>query len=568
MDYNVRLRVVSVNGCERISAPETITVFPGPRSGFMSLNYSPFGDNCSPVSVDFTADSQTQALNPSDYQWTIRDDTTVLVQENTGTTPSFTYNFINNSQSIKDYAVTLRAVLPSACYGDSTLKVRISPVPSSDFVFDTLMSDCQRMIFNMSAVQKGLAEYSWEISINSLPLFSSTTVGDNFDYEVPSGAVDQVVVITLITRNLANCSSTETTRTVTVPRYNNMNTSFTATPAMQTLPNSTVTITNTTNTGPWTYFWDFGDSTTSMSAAVTSHTYATFGTYTIKLTVSDGVCTEEQRTTVQINPIPPVLDFEFFPPSGCAPLEVSFNNLSMYADPATYYWEFGANQGTSRAINPTYTYYEPGIYSVTLSATNITGDTSEITKHMIIEVFDRPDAQFNVKPRVVYIPGGRLFTNNQSFGASTYFWDFGDGGTSTDFEPEHEYASVGIFTITLTATNALGCVDTTRLEAAVQVDQGGQLLIPNAFSPNLGGPGGDIQGNDIFLPLMRGVTEFKMMVFNRWGEMLFETNSQESGWDGYYKGKLCQQDVYVYKITAKYASGEMETKVGDIHLIR
>jgi gliding motility-associated-like protein len=67
---------------------------------------------------------------------------------------------------------------------------------------------------------------------------------------------------------------------------------------------------------------------------------------------------------------------------------------------------------------------------------------------------------------------------------------------------------------------------------------------------------------------MRGVTEFHMMVFNRWGELLFESNSADTGWDGYYEGKLCQQDVYVYKIVAKYESGDTVTRVGDIHLIR
>ena len=568
IDYQYRLRVVTVDDCERTSAPVTITVFPGPISGFVSLNYSPFGDNCSPVSVDFTVDAQTQALNPSDYQWTIADGVTVVDQISTGTTPSFTYNFVNPTQTVKDFAVTLRAVLPSACYGDSTRTIRVNPIPSSAFTIDTLLFDCERMQFHFDATQKGLDEYSWAITVNGLPLFSSITVGDNFDYEVASAAVDQNLVITLTTTNLVNCASALTSHNVTVPRYNNMNASFTATPLIQTLPNATVTITNTTNAGAWTYLWDFGDGSTSTNANVGSHTYATFGTYTISLIVTDGICTEHQETTVQINPIPPILDFSYDPPSGCAPHTVEFTNLSQFADPTTYFWNFGENEGSSRAINPSYTYYEPGVYTVSLSATNVTGDTSRISKQFIIEVFDRPEAMFNVKPRLIYIPGGKLSTNNQSFGASSYVWDFGDGTTSTEVEPVREYTKEGIYTIILEASNSHGCIDTARLDAGVRVDQGGQLLIPNAFSPSLSGPGGSIQGNDIFIPLMRGVAEFKMQVFDRWGEMLFETNNAETGWDGYYKGRLCQQDVYVYKITAKYANGDLVTKVGDIHLIR
>jgi gliding motility-associated-like protein len=67
---------------------------------------------------------------------------------------------------------------------------------------------------------------------------------------------------------------------------------------------------------------------------------------------------------------------------------------------------------------------------------------------------------------------------------------------------------------------------------------------------------------------MRGVSEFHMTVFDRWGELLFETHSNTVGWDGYYKGKLCPQDVYIYKIVAKYENGQTVTKAGDIHLIR
>jgi gliding motility-associated-like protein len=107
-----------------------------------------------------------------------------------------------------------------------------------------------------------------------------------------------------------------------------------------------------------------------------------------------------------------------------------------------------------------------------------------------------------------------------------------------------------------------------KLDAAVQVLRGGQLLIPNAFSPNLSGPGNENGQNDVFLPLMRGVQEFQMLVFNRWGELLYETKDPAQGWNGYFKGQLCPQDVYVYKIQAKFADGETITRVGDINLLR
>ncbi|HEY9047993.1 MAG TPA: PKD domain-containing protein [Ohtaekwangia sp.] len=568
--YTVRLRVITTHDCETISAPRTITVYPGPRSGFIPLNYSPFNNNCSPVSVNFAVDGETQSLNPSDYIWTISDAAGQIDQISTGTTPTFSYIFNNTSTTIRDFTVDLRAVLPSGCYGDSSRVIRVNPIPPSDFTIDTVVYDCEKVILNLDATQKGLLEYAWSISINGSVMYTSTTDGDNFDYQVlRSSTVDQTVAVTLKTTNLTNCESAATIHSVVVPKTNAINASFTATPMTQTLPASTVTITNNTTPGPWDYRWDFGDGTTSTSANPGSHTYATYGTYTISLTVRDNDCEESQVVTVQINPIPPVLDFDYFPPAGCSPLTVNFVNKSQYADPASYHWEFGVNQGTSRAINPSYTYYEPGIYSVTLSATNALGDTVSITKSMIIEVYESPTAQFSVYPHVLSIPGDLLYTNNKSFNATSFLWNFGDSTTSTEFEPQHAYKEEGTYDITLIAYNSSGCSDTVTVASAVLTNKSGQLKIPNAFTPNLSGPGStNAMANEIFIPLMRGVTKFQMLVFNRWGELLFESTNPDSGWDGYYKGVLCQQDVYIYKITVEYDDGKKFTRTGDVSLIR
>ena len=433
IDYQVRLRVVTVNNCERISAPITITVFPGPRSGFSSLNYSPFNDNCSPVNVSFSVDAQTQALGPTDYTWTVRYGNNTIDQVSTGTTPAFTYRFVNDTQALKDFLITLRASLPSGCFGDSTKIIRVSPVPLSQFTIDTLLYDCQRMRLHLNATQKGLQEYEWSISSNGTILMNAATSGDNFNYDiVRSVSVDQDIQIKLITKNFANCKS-ETTKSLVVRRTDTINAGFNATPTEQTLPNSTVVITNTTNAGPWQYHWDFGDGTSSTDPAITSYTYSDFGTYTITLSVSNYDCVEKRTTTIRINPTPPILDFEYDPASGCVPLTVNFNNLSKYADPSTYFWEFGVNEGSSKATHPSYTYYEPGVYSVTLSARNAVGEPSQVTKHFIIEVYEKPRAQFELKPREIQFPGGKIYTDNQSIGATGYWWDFGDGYNSSQF---------------------------------------------------------------------------------------------------------------------------------------
>lgn len=567
--FLVRLRVVTVNGCEQVSSPETITVYPAPRAGFVSMNYSPFESNCSPVSVTFDVDAATQSMNPTEFIWTVADADGLLAQQSTGTTPAYNFEFVNTTQAIKDYSVTLHATLPSGCSGDSTRVIRVNPVPVSGFTMDPVLVTCERVTLHINAARKGLMEYAWTVRSNGVVLLSSTAMGDAFNYEVTRAAViDQDIEVTLVTRNFANCVSTPTTENIVVGPQEDINAAFIATPLSQKFPDATVTLTNQTQTGNWNYLWDFGDGTTSTDPDVGTHTYATWGTYTITLSVYGAYCEEHRSMTIEILPPAAILDFSYDPPSGCAPLTVNFTNHSQLADPSTYVWDFGDGEPVSHAVNPSHVYYHPGVYTVTLSATDFAGDPAEVVKQFIIEVFETPIARFNVKPSQVPFPGGKLYTDNQSFGATGFVWDFGDGTTSTLFEPEHIYETEGVFTITLTASNAEGCVDTRVLEAGARTVRTGRMLVPNAFSPNLFGPGNSDGQNDVFRPILQGVTEFQMLVFNRWGQLLFETKDPLQGWDGYYQGKLCQQDVYVYKIIATYSDGQQVVQVGDIHLMR
>jgi gliding motility-associated-like protein len=557
----VRLHVYTVHGCETISSPVTITIFPGTASGFIEANYSPFNDNCSPQSVTFNVDAQTQSLNPSNYNWTVSNANGIVSSSSTGTTPSFTFNFTNITQSIEDFSVKLTTSLSSGCFGDSVRTIRISPIPISMFTIDTLQFGCQVVVVNLIATQPGLPFYHWVVNENGSVVSDVSGSANQFQYSFNRVSSDINVQLSLDTRNLANCSSAVTSSSIVVSELNNITASFTVSPSSQIFPSSTVTITNTSTPGPWNYLWNFGDGTTSTDPGVSGHTYSTDSVYTISLTVSNSVCTQTQTQQVTILPRPPLVDFSYVPGSGCQPLTVQFTNLTQFADPSTYMWNFG-DGGTSKAPNPAYTYFNTGTYSVSLTASNSAGQTITVTKSSIIDVYVTPVASFKVTPPVVYIPGGILYTANLSTGATSFLWDFGDGGTSTDFRPEHVYKTDGTFTITLTVTNESGCSDSSRLINAVTAKNANQVLIPNAFTP------GNDSKNDVFLPLMRGVTQFEMLIFNRWGQLLFETHDQSTGWDGYYKGRLCEQDVYMYKLSVLLDNGETLVRVGDVNLIR
>ncbi|EMS31737.1 CHU large protein [Mariniradius saccharolyticus AK6] len=138
-------------------------------------------------------------------------------------------------------------------------------------------------------------------------------------------------------------------------------------------------------------------------------------------------------------------------------------------------------------------------------------------------------------------------------------WDFGDGNTSTDQNPVHTYKKPGVYIITLKTFDALGCSSESSL--VVEVLASYRILVPDAFTPNGDGL------NDYFMPKMRGIDEFEMLIFNKWGELIYTTTSKEIGWDGTLNGKLSPNGNYVYKLVFKAMDGEKGSQTGVFTLV-
>ena len=104
-----------------------------------------------------------------------------------------------------------------------------------------------------------------------------------------------------------------------------------------------------------------------------------------------------------------------------------------------------------------------------------------------------------------------------------------------------------------------------------QVKTNAQILFPNAFTPDGNSGGGYNPGsldNNIFFPYTAGVVGFRVQIFDRWGELIFESNDLNVGWDGYYRGKLCPSDVYIWKARLELNNGQIINKAGDVTLLR
>ena len=208
------------------------------------------------------------------------------------------------------------------------------------------------------------------------------------------------------------------------------------------------------------YLWDFGDGATS-TAANPNHTYTTPGVYSVTLIATDGACADTLVRNGLVRVIGGTADFTVDVNDGCAPLPVRFTDAStpfLGTSIVSWSWQFG-DGGVAFSPNPTYTYSNPGSYDVTLTILDSEGCVARITKqHFINPTF--PAANF-ITTDTVACPGAFISFTNLSVGHGlSYLWQFGDGTTATAPNPTHLYPGNGTYTVSLTVTDANGCVDT------------------------------------------------------------------------------------------------------------
>lgn len=322
------------------------------------------------------------------------------------------------------------------------------------------------------------------------------------------------------------------------------------------------------NPGPVSVVWNNG-----LPSGPGAHLVTPFQptTYIATVTNSCGTIIRDS-VTVNFNPQPTI---SFLPDTTdiCAPNSIQFTDASITGninDPIeSWLWTFGDGT-TSNLQNPSHQYSAPGTYNVSLMVSTPGGCTSNNGGSPVtIHAYPYPVAGFTINSTTLSLPTDPLICTNTSSGAQTYQWTFGDGGTSTAINPQYSYSTVGIYQVQLIATNQFGCTDSVSREVTTDAD----VAFPNVFSPNPSGPGGGVYNindltNDVFFPFTAGVSEYKLQIFNRWGELIFESTDINVGWDGYYRGKICPQDVYVWKAFLKLNNGKIYNKTGDVTLLQ
>jgi len=248
---------------------------------------------------------------------------------------------------------------------------------------------------------------------------------------------------------------------ITVP-----DTAFSATPTMGSMP-LTVSFTDQSTGSPTSWKWTFGDGSDYSTEKNPVHTYNKPGRYNITLTASNANGNNALTRTgyIAVSGVldAPVSKFSASPTSGSMPLKVRFTDQST-GSPVSWRWAFGDGSNYSTDKNPVHTYNKSGRYNVALTASNANGSNT-LTKSgyiVVSNVLNGPVANFSASPISGKAPLKVSFTDQSTGSPDAWKWTFGDGGNSTEQNPVHTYNKSGLYSVTLTASNANGNNELTK----------------------------------------------------------------------------------------------------------
>lgn len=434
--FNVSLIVTNTGGCTD-TVTKTVTVHPTPVAN-ASISTS---TGCSPLTVTFTNNS----VNANTYQWIFGDGNT-----STSSNPVHTYTTAGS------FNVSLIATTSQGCTDtfNFATPVVVNQTPVANFT-RTPVTSCSpaTVIFNSTSGQLNNPVYHWDFANGQ----TGNAQSDTITYTAG------LYYVSLVVTNTGGCSDTSV-KSVVVNQTPTAAASISVTQGC-----SPVTVSFTNNSlNATSYIWNFGNGATS-TASDPVYTYTTPGVYPVVLTATSAAgCVDSVLLPLPISVYEnPVAAFTSNPASGCAPLNVSFQNNSTGLVNPVYDWDFGNGQ-TSTAANPSMNFDTAGVYAVTLIVSNTGGCSDTIVKN--ITVYGMATAAATVSDTTGCTPFAVTFTNN-SVNATAYSWNFGDGSTSSGTNPVHTYTTAGNYNVTLIASNVNGCNDTIVLPFTIHVNQ-------------------------------------------------------------------------------------------------
>lgn len=524
--FDVKLVAISNNGCED-SLIVPITINARPIADFT------FTDNCENVDAVFTNTSTSPDGGVlSDFTWDFGDGSPTV----TLVSPTHDY------ATLGDYVVTLDVVSDSGCTNSVSYTITQFSIPSADFsVADVCMGD-DAVFSDLSTIlaPEVIAGLSWEFGDGGTGIGGTPT-----HIYLSSGVFD----VTLTATSSNGCED-EITLPITIHAAPDANFSATTVCVNGAATNFTdlSTIVGGGSITGWTWLFDDG-SGSALENPIKKYTMP--GVYDAELTVvSDFGC--EDVITIPVTVYEkPTANFTSDVTEICSPDCVEFTSLSSSATSDITAWKWSAEDGsTSTSENPRICFsavVSDQLYDIELIVSNDLGCKDTLTVIDFVGVNATPVASFTSSPTQIDVFDTETFFTNTSDYASSFIWDFGDySATSNDVDPIHIYPQVpGTYPVTLQAFSSNGLC-TSVAKGQVVINDVIIYYIPNTFTPD-----GDTY-NETFKPwFISGYNpyDFHLTIFNRYGEIIFETYDASYGWNGAFGDQgLVESGVYIWSL--------------------
>lgn len=561
--YNVTLTATTSHNCVD-QIVKTVNVYAVPTASFTADSVC-FG------SLSHLLDASNGNGNTlTGYSWDFQSNGTIDVIGVSN--PSFTFASVGDNNV--SYTVSTTPTVGLTCSSvTNTITVWTNPIPIPNFTFVNKCINAQPNTYDASgstiAVGTNTA-YTWSygdggvgtgaVSSHIFGIASTfnTTLTVTSNKGCQATLVKQVEVYKKPIFTIANSAACD-----------KKSMTFTAT----TLPGS-----GTVNNVDWN--WDFNNfiNTIEGNGQTVGFIFPSAGQQTVSVIAQTNNGCRDTSTVFAYVDYLPTPKFTVNVPSGCPTHCVVFTDATVpVTAPAinnNWKWVLGDGQtiqssgnGSQSHCYTNSTSNQLATFDVKLIVTTDKGCTDSLNKPAFITVYPKPVAQYEVSPNPETILSPLVYFQNQSQDFTTWNWSFGDGSSkdSLVLNPYHTYNSddAGSYYSTLIVTNQYGCKDTAHV--MVEIKPEFTFYIPNAFTP------GNTDGiNDIFTGYGIGIETFELLIYDRWGEKIFETNDMQKGWDGSVKGKAIDVkiDVYVWKVKIKDVLGKYHNYVGHVTVIK
>lgn len=412
---------------------------------------------------------------------------------------------------------------------------------------------------NLSTDVRYIKNYYWEFDINGDKKTFSTR-----DVSITFPGVGNYTGTMILNKDLVGAADCIDTASVTINVYPSIKADFSFkydTCIAGPIIFKDLSVSGAGSVQKWD--WNFGEGKSTVKNPDFEYEFP--GDKIVRLIAEDiNMCRDTVNKTIHYFPVPSLIVVEPNTFTGCQPAQITFNNLSTPIDDSyKLLWSFG-DGSTGTDFSPVHLYENTGIYSVELKITSPLGCMTQKTWNNLIKVVMSPKAGFSYKPDEPNLLYNTVDFTDESIGGIAWQWQFDTVGVSLFQNPSFTFRDTGTYLIEQIVLHKSGCTDTAKTYISILPYV--NFLMPNAFTPNNDGL------NDVFKPVgtFQGVSYYRLTIWNRWGEMLFESDDPKSGWNGQRNntGEHAIPGVYAFVLEYINGLGERKTEKGHCTLIR